>query len=257
MVIAVGLGGPSALLIALTQPYKFDTLVSMRPCKKGEVKYAKRVGAATFKVNASTVVSGKPALEGQLATKDFEVYMICLKMPWPMVLESVDELIADDVVAGDLSCACSPLPDRCFPSFMALAALGPRNGKLVTALPGRFPADAACTAVRLERASSCFIRVDRLIGQRLEEFSRLVDYLYAKAPSVGLIELRKELRKGFFDTYLFDYECYYKSSRDAHALRVKGPKDFKRPRGPCQGNLVEVMKRFGVTLDDQSETKVP
>ncbi|UXD22931.1 hypothetical protein IPA_09685 [Ignicoccus pacificus DSM 13166] len=242
------MGGIGGTLIALAHSPKVDRVVVLRSCKRRDVKHAKKVADSAFLVNPSTMINKKPSLEGQLASKDYETYVVCLDSPWPMVLESVDVVVEGDVVAGDMACLCSPKPPRCFPSFKALAALGEREGVLVSSLLGRPPADASCVAERLERNIHCFKGRRVLSGKPLEDYIRLLDYLYAKVPNSMIIELRKEVLKGKLEILEFDYPCFYEFSRDAQALRQKGPKDFRIGMKPCKGDLTEVLKRIGVEL---------
>jgi len=244
LVTIVGLGGIGSLVVALAYENKYRKLVVLRPCKKSEVKGAKRVAPAAFKVTPSTEIGRKPALEGQLVAKDYEVYVICLGMPWPMVLESVGKIIEEPVVAGEVSCFFSPKPKRCLTSAIALAALGEREGTLVHALPGHFPADASCVAENIEKCLDCFQGVFTLASKRKEEMIRIVDYIFAKAPNATVIELRNSLVQGNLELIRFDLGCVYRKLDYLSKIRELGPRKFFNVKESCKGDLVEALRKL-------------
>ncbi|ABU81916.1 hypothetical protein Igni_0734 [Ignicoccus hospitalis KIN4/I] len=264
--VAVGLGGISSTLVALgyliTTEYDaskkgeggseevggkgkarrtFD-VVSLRPCKKGEVVDAKRVYDSAFLLNPSSRLKKGPLPESQLAGKGFKTFVICLRDPWPMVLDSVDKVLGDkELVVGDAFCAASPQPAECFASFLAMAALGKRRGEMVVAYPGRPPADPACVAERLLKAKECYLGKRYVSVEAWEQFKRLIDYVYAKVPLGSIKALYAAAEEGVSPFYLFSYPCFYSKQEDCAALRRKGPNKFRKPKKPCTGDIMEVL----------------
>ena len=217
-------------------------VLSLRPCKKGEVVGARRVYDSAFLLTPSSSLKKGPLPESQLAGKGYKTYVVCLKDPWPMVLDSVEQLVDNkELIVGDAFCAASPQPNECYPSFLAMAALGKRHGELVIAYPGKPPADPACVAERLSKAKECFLGVKYVSEEEWTKFKRLVDYVYAKNPlgSIKSLYLAMESSAGPF--YRFQYPCYYEKQEDCKALRRKGPSKFKRPKRPCVGDIVDVL----------------
>ena len=248
--VAVGLGGATSALVALGYALStgtdVDKVVSLRPCKKGEVLDAKRVADSAFLINPSSRLKKGPLAETQLAARGYETYVVCLRDPWPMVLDSVDQVVGEDeVLAGDAFCATSPQPSECYASFLALAALGRRRGALVIAYPGKPPADPNCVAECLAKAKDCFLGRKLVPESGWERFKRLIDYVYAKFPLGAIKALYKAAEEGVSPFYLFSLPCYFDRQEDCKALRRKGPTKFKKPKRPCQKDLIEALSELG------------
>ncbi len=248
--VAVGLGGATSVLVALGYAIgvgeDIERVVSLRPCKKGEVLDAKRVADSAFLLTPSSKLKKGMLPETQIAARGYKTYLVCLRDPWPMVLDSVDQVLGEEeIIAGDAFCAASPLPSECFASFEALAALGRRKGIVVLAYPGRPPADPNCVAERLMKVKKCYMGKKIFSLSSWEKFKRLIDYVYAKMP-IGVIKaLYKAAEEGVSPFYTFSMPCFFEAQEDCKALRRKGPNKFKKPKGPCKGDLMEVLAELG------------
>jgi len=247
--VAVGLGGVASTLVALgfaiTTGEEVSRVVSLRPCKKGEVLHAVRIADSAFRLTPSSSLKKAPLPESQLVARGYETIVVCLRDPWPMVLDSVSAVVTGDVIAGDAFCATSPKPSGCFASFLALAALDGVRGSAVLAYPGRPPADPACAAERLMRAKRCFSEKKLVPASSWEKFKRLVYYVYAKTPSGSIKALYEAVEEGVSPFYVFSMPCFYEVQEDCKALRRKGPTNFKKPSRPCEGDLFEVLAELG------------
>ncbi len=248
--VAVGLGGIASTLTAigymLSLGLDMEKVVSLRPCKKGEVLNAHKFkDISLFRLNPSSTLKKGILYESQLSAKGYKVYLICLNDPWPMVLDAVKFVLKDsEPYLGDAFCAVTPVPKECYASVEAMAAVGPVGKELSILYPGTPPSDPNCVAERLDMAKECYKGTKLPHPDDWEKFKRLVDYVYAKAPGGTIRKLREVMEKAVAPFYVFDANCFFNKCKECEALRMLGPRKYKIKKRVCKGDLGEVLERL-------------
>ncbi len=248
MAVAVGLGGIASTLASigymLSTGVEPEKVVSLRPCKKGEVLNAyKFKDISLFKLNPSSSLKKGVLYESQLSARGYKVYLVCLNDPWPMVLDAVKFVLRDsEAYLGDAFCAVTSVPKECYASVEAMAAVGPLGKELSILYPGSPPADPNCVAERLNSVKECYKGNKLPHPDAWEKFKRLVDYVYAKAPGGTIKRLREAMEKAVAPFYVFDGNCFFNKCEECKTIRMLGPKKFKPKKRVCTGDLGEVLE---------------